>query len=168
MTIDVFSSGVLELAGKKYRCSLGRGGVAEKQSEGDGITPVGNYPLRQIYYRADRIAPPTTKLPLTPIGSDDGWCDDPKSPDYNRLIKLPSQYSHEKLWRGNNLYDIVVPIGYNDDPAVAGKGSAIFVHIAQPDYSPTEGCVALSRPDLLEVLEKVGLETQIHIHADQA
>jgi len=159
----VRSAGTLTCSGKVYRCALGRGGVGDKQKEGDGITPLGRFPLRQVFYRADRLKKPKTGLSTRIIEKKDGWCDAPDHPNYNQLIEKPFTASHESLWRDDGLYDLVVVIGYNDDPIIPGKGSAIFIHIAKPDYAPTEGCVALSREDLLEVLSKCGSDGTISI-----
>ncbi len=106
---------------------------------------------------------PDTNLPLHIIKENDGWCDDPQSPDYNHKVTLPYPFSHENLWRDDHVYDLIVPIGYNDKPVVAGKGSAIFMHLAHEDYRPTEGCVALQREDLLEVLKLCDSGTTIDI-----
>jgi L,D-peptidoglycan transpeptidase YkuD (ErfK/YbiS/YcfS/YnhG family) len=136
----------------EWRCAIGRGALASKQREGDGITPVGRWPMRRVLYRADRIAKPVTALPCQAIAPDDGWCDDPADPAYNRPVRLPYPASHERLMREDHLYDLVVVLGHNDDPVVPGAGSAVFLHLAHSDYSPTEGCVALALPDLLAVL----------------
>lgn len=137
---------------QQWPCAVGRGAVGEKRGEGDGITPVGRWPLRRVLYRADRLAPPETALPCAAIAPDDGWCDDPADPAYNRPVRLPYPASHEMMAREDHLYDVVVVLGHNDDPVVPGAGSAIFLHVARDDYGPTEGCVALALPDLLEML----------------
>ncbi len=142
----------LSFGGKTYRCAIGKAGFSASKKEGDHCTPLGTFPLRECWYRPDRLDAPKTGLPLKIIHEDDGWCDDPKHPEYNRQVKLPQAFSHERLWRDDRRYDLIVPLGYNDDPAVPGKGSAIFLHVAAPGYSGTEGCVALKREDLLEVL----------------
>src|SRR3546814_288511 len=116
------------------------------------ITPVGRWPLRRVLYRADRIARPVTVLPCQPIAPDDGWCDDPADPAYNRPVRLPYPARHERLTRDDHLYDLVVVLGHNDAPVVPGAGSAVFLHLARSDYGLTEGCVALALPELLEVL----------------
>lgn len=156
----------LQFKDKHYRCTIGRSGFASKHSEGDGTTPLGVFLLRECWYRADLLDEPQTGLPLKAIGKDDGWCDDPASPDYNKHVKLPFEASHEKLWRDDGTYDLIIPIGYNDGPIVPGEGSAIFFHVAKPDYSPTEGCVALAKPDLLEVLAHIAPDTHIDIKAE--
>ena len=147
----------------RHRCALGRTGIAAEKREGDGTTPVGHFALRRLYYRADRMAPPKTGLPVSVIGKGDGWCDDPACASYNSLVRLPHDGSHEHLWRNDGLYDIVVQIGHNDDPAVPGLGSGIFLHVADKDYAPTEGCVALSLDDLRSVIAECDTGTGLHI-----
>jgi L,D-peptidoglycan transpeptidase YkuD (ErfK/YbiS/YcfS/YnhG family) len=137
------------------RAAIGPGGIAVKQGEGDGVTPRGAWPIREILYRADRIARPNVVLPLRAIQPDDGWCDAPQDPSYNRLVKLPYRASAETMWRDDHLYDLVAVLGFNDDPVMAGKGSAIFLHVAQPDYARTQGCVALAFADALAALEQL-------------
>ena len=138
------------------RCALGRTGVAQEKREGDGATPAGLLPLRSVLYRPDREAPPATRLIVRPIAPEDGWCDDPLLPEYNRLVRRPFPGRHEILWRADGLYDLVVLLGWNDDPPVPGLGSAIFLHVAAADYAPTQGCVALARADLLRLLADCG------------
>ncbi len=138
--------------GLMLRCALGRAGLARQKREGDGATPMGRFVMRELFYRPDRLAAPRTVLPVRALDPDDGWCDDPADPRYNRRVTLPYRASAERLWRADHLYDLVVPLGYNDDPVIAGAGSAIFLHAARPDYRPTEGCVALALDDLLRVL----------------
>jgi L,D-peptidoglycan transpeptidase YkuD (ErfK/YbiS/YcfS/YnhG family) len=162
-SIIIVSGSQLSFGDKTYRCAIGKGGLSTSKREGDGATPIGIFPLRECWYRADRVKAPKTGLPVKIIKQDDGWCDDPKSLDYNLPVKLPFDFSHEKLWRDDSRYDLMVPLGYNDEPIVAGKGSAIFLHIASDSYSPTEGCVAVSQQDLLEILVQVGPETRIDI-----
>ncbi|MFT8244215.1 L,D-transpeptidase family protein [Roseomonas sp. BN140053] len=146
------ATGHLMLGREVYRCALGRGGVRAEKAEGDGATPFGPLPLRRVLFRADRLAPPPCAVPLEPIGPADGWCDDPADPAYNRPVSLPYPGRHEELWRTDGLYDVVGVLGWNDAPVVRGRGSAIFLHVARPDYAPTAGCVALMLPDLLQVL----------------
>ena len=140
------------LADQVARAALGRGGVRADKREGDGATPTGLLALRRVLYRADRGARPDCAVPSEPLAPDDGWCDDPAHPDYNRKIRLPHPAGHEALWRADALYDLIGVLGWNDSPPVAGRGSAIFLHVARPDYAPTDGCVALSAPDLRRVL----------------
>jgi L,D-peptidoglycan transpeptidase YkuD (ErfK/YbiS/YcfS/YnhG family) len=152
---EASSHGALRWARREIPCALGRGGVvpADLKREGDGATPLGDWPMRQVFWRPDRLEKPVTQLPVIALRSDMGWCDDPGHPDYNRRVPLPFPASHERLWREDHLYDLVVALGYNDDPVLAGKGSAIFLHLARPDFGPTEGCVACMRDDLLELLQ---------------
>jgi L,D-peptidoglycan transpeptidase YkuD (ErfK/YbiS/YcfS/YnhG family) len=149
-------------AGQK-RAAIGPGGIAVKGGEGDGITPRGRFAVREIFYRADRLPAPRVALPLCAIAPDDGWCDAPTDPNYNRLVKLPYPASAETLWRDDHLYDLVAVLGYNDDPVMPGKGSAIFLHLAKPDYSVTQGCVALACADLLAALEQLRPGDQVVI-----
>lgn len=137
------------------RCAIGRNGMipAAQKQEGDGASPIGTWPMRRLFYRADRLHQPETALNCVKIAPDMGWCDAPDSPDYNRLIRLPHPARHEKMWREDHVYDLVVELGHNDNPPTPGLGSAIFLHVAKPDYTPTEGCVALSKSDLLAVLK---------------
>ena len=161
MDIQVRPPGTLWWRGKTMRCALGRAGVRADKSEGDGATPTGCFPLRRVLYRADRAAPPRTDLPLAPINREDGWSDDPGDPGYNSLIRLPYAASHEVLWRDDGLYDILVVLGFNDDPPVPGRGSAIFLHVAAADYAPTEGCIALAPGDLRDVLGDCGTDSRL-------
>ncbi len=147
------------------RCAVGRCGIAIKQREGDGITPVGLWPVRRVLYRADRITQPKTAFPLAAIQDRDGWCDAPDDAAYNTQVLLPYRAGAEALRRDDALYDVVVVLGFNDDPVIPGKGSAIFVHVARLDFSPTEGCVALSLPDLLEMLGRMRAGDAVQIHA---
>jgi L,D-peptidoglycan transpeptidase YkuD (ErfK/YbiS/YcfS/YnhG family) len=137
------------------RAALGRSGLRALKREGDGGTPLGRFPVRWVLYRADRLARPHTKLPLHAIRDSDGWCDDPSDRNYNRLIRLPSRRSAEGLKRSDALYDLVLVLGYNDRPRVRGRGSAIFVHLARPGFTPTDGCIALARHDLLMLLSQL-------------
>lgn len=139
---------------KIVRCAIGKGGVvaAEDKREGDGASPAGAWPVRRGYWRADRLDKPDTALILDPVRSDDGWCDDPADPAYNRPVRLPYPASCEEMARTDALYDIVVVLGHNDDPPEPELGSAIFLHCAKPGYPPTRGCVALAREDLIAVL----------------
>jgi L,D-peptidoglycan transpeptidase YkuD (ErfK/YbiS/YcfS/YnhG family) len=146
------------------RCAIGRSGMVRNKAEGDGGTPVGAWPLRGVFFRADRIPKPKTKLPLREISPADGWCDAPKDRNYNRLVKLPYPASAEDMWRSDEIYDLVVELGYNDDPIVPGKGSAIFLHVARPKYSPTAGCVAVALGELRTLLALV--EPGSHIVID--
>jgi L,D-peptidoglycan transpeptidase YkuD (ErfK/YbiS/YcfS/YnhG family) len=141
----------------------GRGGVRADKCEGDGASPAGTFPLVRAYYRPDRLAPPPTGLPLLALRPDHGWIDDPADPQYNRLVSLPHPARHEAMWRADGLYDLVVLIGYNTDPPVPGRGSAIFLHVARRDFAPTEGCIAVAREVLAEIVSLLGPGSTITI-----
>jgi L,D-peptidoglycan transpeptidase YkuD (ErfK/YbiS/YcfS/YnhG family) len=151
--------------GRRYRAAVGRGGIRTDKLEGDGATPAGRFPLRRLWYRGDRIPPPTTGLETRAIDPADGWCSTPGHDDYNRPVALPHPGTVDPLWLEDGRCDLVVEVGYNDDPPVAGLGSAIFLHVAADDLRPTAGCVALERSDLLEVLRAVSTRTQLCVHA---
>lgn len=168
MLIRVFADNVLEFDGLRYRCALGRGGVRADKREGDGATPTGRFPLKRLYIRRDRVPAIETGLPITDIAPDDGWCDDPGRREYNRPVKRPFDGSHEEMYRTDHLYDLVIEIGHNDAPPVPGAGSAVFIHVAKPDYAPTEGCIALARDDLVPLLASWTPETAIDISGEPA
>lgn len=161
--IRVAASGYLDWRGRRYRCALGRSGVRTDKREGDGATPAGRFLLRQCFFRPDRVLLPTTELPLRALNEHDGWCDDPADAAYNQWIALPHGARHERLWRDDEVYDVIVVIGHNDGPVRADAGSAIFLHVARRDYQPTEGCVALARDDLLNILVNCDRATIIEI-----
>ena len=144
----VHPDGRLVLGGTVYRCVLGHGGVRRDKREGDGATPASLLPLRRILYRADRVPRPRASVPVTPLAPHDGWCDDPADTAYNRPVRLPCSARHEALWRADAVYDLIGVLGWNDAPVIPGRGSAIFLHLARPDWAPTEGCVALAPGDL--------------------
>jgi L,D-peptidoglycan transpeptidase YkuD (ErfK/YbiS/YcfS/YnhG family) len=152
MDLIVSAAGEARWRELRFRCALGKGGLKRNKREGDGATPIGAWPMRRLLYRADRMTAPATRLPSSPIAPQDGWCDDPADPAYNRPVRLPFGGRHERLWREDEIYDLLVVLGHNDDQVVAGLGSAIFLHVARGDYRPTEGCVALVHADLARVL----------------
>jgi L,D-peptidoglycan transpeptidase YkuD (ErfK/YbiS/YcfS/YnhG family) len=142
---------------RAFPCAIGRGGAvpASAKREGDGKTPIGRWPMRQVFYRADRLALPVTKLPIRPLDIADGWCEVPTDSDYNKLVRLPHPgVTTERMWREDHLYDVVVALGHNDDPVVPGAGSAIFLHVIRPDLTPSSGCVTVRQEDLLIVLRE--------------
>jgi len=140
------------LRGEAFRAALGRGGVRADKSEDDGATPAGILPLRRVLYRADRGRAPACAVPVELLAPDDGWCDDTDHADYNRMVRLPHPARHERLWREDAVYDVIGVLGWNDSPVARARGSAIFLHIARPDFSPTEGCIALPESVLRQVL----------------
>lgn len=138
---------------KVWQAAVGSSGIGEKKAEGDGISPIGCWPIRKVLYRADKLkAAPRSVFETAAIDPQDGWCDDAGHPDYNRPVRLPFDASHEEMWRKDDLYDIVVVLGQNDDPIVAGAGSAIFLHVASENYGSTAGCAALKLEHLQEFL----------------
>jgi L,D-peptidoglycan transpeptidase YkuD (ErfK/YbiS/YcfS/YnhG family) len=155
MIFTATSDGWLDIGDRRVRCALGPAGVkpAAAKREGDLASPAGVWPIREVVYRPDRGPPPATEIRVRAMAEDDGWCDDPEDPAYNRPVKLPYPAGAERMWREDHLYDLVVVLGHNDDPPVPGRGSAIFLHLAKPDYAPTHGCVAVARADLEALLE---------------
>ncbi|CAN5469346.1 L,D-transpeptidase family protein [soil metagenome] len=155
MIFRAHANGEIELNGRRARCALGKSGViaAADKREGDNRSPLGVWPIRRALYRPD-VYPEglTTALPIAPIAPGDGWCDAPGDPAYNRPVTLPYPASAERLWRDDQVYDLVVVLGHNDDPPVDGMGSAIFLHLAREGYPGTEGCVALAREDVEALL----------------
>ena len=147
----------------KFKCSLGKNGVTKNKVEGDKCTPSGIYRLKQVFYRADRIKEFTTNIKKIKIKKNMGWCDDSSSKRYNQLIRVPTKFSHEKLYRKDGIYDIIVVLNYNMNPVIKKKGSAIFMHIAKKNYSKTLGCIGLKKNDLLEILSKVKKNNKVKI-----
>ncbi|WP_454817682.1 L,D-transpeptidase family protein [Labrys neptuniae] len=154
-------------ADQVWRAAVGRSGIHREKTEGDGVSPVGCWPIRRVLYRADKFpAAPVSVFETTAIDPQDGWCDAPDHPDYNRPVRLPFDASHEEMWRRDDLYDIVVVLGQNDAPVVPGEGSAIFLHIASEGYGPTAGCASMRREDLLAFLAMARPGTRLCFQAD--
>ncbi len=158
-----YRDGRLYWSRRSAAAAVGRDGVKADKHEGDGATPAGTYPLVSILYRPDRIAPPLSGLPVKPLAPSDGWVDEPSDANYNRPVSLPYPASAERMWREDELYDALVVIGYNMEPVVPGAGSAIFLHIATPDFAPTAGCIAVKRKILLGLLPLLGPRSRIAI-----
>lgn len=169
MIFTATADGMLDLGDRRVRCALGPAGVkpALDKREGDGASPAGIWPIREVIYRPDRGPPPATEFRVRAMTQDDGWCDDPADPRYNRSITLPYPASAEALWRDDEIYDIVVILGHNDDPPIRGLGSAIFLHICRPGYLPTQGCVAVARRDLEDLLARAQPGDALEIAAVQ-
>jgi L,D-peptidoglycan transpeptidase YkuD (ErfK/YbiS/YcfS/YnhG family) len=146
-----------------FPCAIGKNGQAILKKEGDNKTPIGTWKPIKLYYRADRIKRPLTSLPIAVIKSDDGWCDEPFDPNYNRHVKLPHKTSYETLWRDDHIYDLVLVLNHNQRPRIHGLGSAIFMHLARPGYQPTEGCIALSKKHFECILKTISASTKITI-----
>jgi L,D-peptidoglycan transpeptidase YkuD (ErfK/YbiS/YcfS/YnhG family) len=155
MLFRAHADGRFELNGRILRCAIGKTGAiaASDKREGDNKSPLGRWTMREVWYRPD-VYPdgPRTALPVRATRPDDGWCDAPGDPNYNRPVGLPYPASAERMWRDDAVYDLVVILGHNDDPPVPGMGSAIFMHLAREGYPGTEGCVALAREDIEAVL----------------
>ena len=161
--IIINKSKYLKYKDLKFKCALGKAGIRKKKKEGDNITPKGIYKIIKIYYRDDRIKKISSKFELIKITKNMGWCDDPKSKKYNQLIKLPNRYSHEKFFKNDNSYDLIVILNYNINPIIKNKGSAIFIHIAKKNYKSTAGCIALKKNDLLKLIKIIDTNTKIFI-----
>lgn len=166
MDIVIRSSNTVTIGGRDYKCSIGEGGFSADRKEGDKTTPIGTFPIRSILYRKDRVGDIDSPLPSYPINESDGWCTDITHQEYNTKVILPHGGSYENLWREDHIYDIILVIGFNDSPAVLGKGSAIFMHIARDTYSPTEGCIVVSMKDMLEIISLLDKDSKISIALD--
>ena len=162
--IIINKSGHLKYKNLKFKCALGKAGIGKKKQEGDNVTPSGTFKIVKIYYRSDRVKKISSKLRLIEITKNMGWCDDPNSKNYNKLINLPSKYSHEKLFKKNNIYNVIVVLNYNMKPVIKNKGSAIFIHVAKKKYQPTQGCIALKKNNLLKLLSKISKNIKIKIN----
>lgn len=157
---------IIRINGQAYPCRIGRKGAIalDLGREGDEKTPIGDFIVRFGFYRADRLpGTPPTALTLRPLREDDGWCDAPDHPAYNRFVQLSFEGSHEKLWREDGAYDVVLVISHNDDPPAPGLGSAVFIHIAQPDDRQTLGCVAVTPDIMVRLLRAIGPGTGVCI-----
>lgn len=149
-----------------HRClpvAIGRGGILANKREGDGATPRGRFHPLRLWWRADRHAKPRGLLPARMIKPEDAWCEDPASRHYNRSIRLAHGAKGDRLTRADHLYDFIVEIDHNTRPRVAGRGSAVFIHLAREDFAPTAGCVGLRRRDMLWLLARLGPRTRIVI-----
>ena len=147
----------------KVKCAVGKRGIGYKKKEGDFITPIGKYKIKYILYRKDRTKKIQSKLRKITIKKNMGWCNDPKSKQYNKLINLPFNYSYEQLFRKENVYDIILVLNYNMRPIKKDKGSAIFIHVAKKNYRRTQGCVAVKKSDLLKILKEIKINTRVKI-----
>ena len=141
--------------------ALGRGGIRANKREGDGGTPRGTFRLRRVWWRADRVTRPRTQLPVRPIRGYDGWCEDPRDRHYNQPIRLEPEQPGDRLKRADHLYDLIVELDHNTRPRIAGRGSAVFVHVARPGFAPTAGCVALTTAALQRLIARASPRTRI-------
>ena len=143
--------------------ALGRGGIRANKREGDGGTPRGTFRLRRLWWRADRMTRPMTQLPVRRIRADDGWCEDPRDRHYNQPIRLKPDHPGDRLKRADRLYDLIIELDHNTRPRIAGRGSAVFIHVARPGFAPTAGCVALKADALRRLIARIGPRTRIVI-----
>jgi L,D-peptidoglycan transpeptidase YkuD (ErfK/YbiS/YcfS/YnhG family) len=162
--IIINKSGYLKYKNLKFRCAVGKAGIAQKKEEGDNITPKGTFKIVKIYYRNDRIKKISSKFRPIKITKEMAWCDDPNSKTYNQLIKLPTKYRHERLYKKNNIYDLIVVLNYNMNPIIKNKGSAIFIHIAKKKYKKTAGCISLKKIHLIKLIKKIEKNTKVIIN----
>jgi len=158
------SQAVLRAGHLALPVAVGRGGVKANKREGDGGTPSGRFRPVRLWWRADRLPRPRTALPARRIGPADAWCEDPGDRRYNRAFRRSANEPGDRLWRGDGLYDAFIEIDHNTRPRIAGRGSAVFVHVARAGLTPTAGCVALRLGDLRRLLERITPKTRIVIH----
>jgi len=156
--------GYLKYKNLKFRCALGKAGIGKKKIEGDNITPKGSFDIVKIYYRKDRVKKISSKFKLIKITKKMGWCDDPNNKSYNQLINLPTNYTYEKLYRKDNVYDLLIVLNYNIKPTIKNKGSAIFIHVARQNYKKTAGCIALKKNHLKKLIKTIEKNTKVIIN----
>jgi L,D-peptidoglycan transpeptidase YkuD (ErfK/YbiS/YcfS/YnhG family) len=155
--------GWLTADGQTIPVALGRGGIKANKREGDGGTPKGSFRPRQVWWRADRHPRPSTFLPVRAIAPEDAWCEDPRDRRYNQPVRLGSKQGGDRLTRDDHLYDFIIEIDHNARPRIAGRGSAVFLHLARKDFSPTAGCVSMTKASMLRLLKRLGPKTRIVI-----
>jgi L,D-peptidoglycan transpeptidase YkuD (ErfK/YbiS/YcfS/YnhG family) len=155
--------GWLTAGGRAMPVALGRGGIRANKREGDGCTPKGTFRPRRLWWRADRHPRPRTLLPVRAIGPADAWCEDPQSRHYNRPLRRNGDAAGDLLKREDHLYDFIIEIDHNTSPRVAGRGSAVFLHLARENFGPTAGCVSMTKSAMLRLLARLGPDTKIVI-----
>ena len=158
-----FKERSLSVDGVSFFCVFGRDGVVKEKIEGDWKTPIGTFPIRKIYYRKDKIQNIKTQTECIPLSIDDAWCDDIRKEEYNTFIKLPFEGSYENLWRDDDMYDVIIVIGYNDNPIIKEIGSAIFIHVAKENMEYTKGCLAIKKEDMITLVKNITLNSEIEI-----
>jgi L,D-peptidoglycan transpeptidase YkuD (ErfK/YbiS/YcfS/YnhG family) len=147
----------------RIKCAVGKRGIKKKFKEGDLVTPTGRFKVKLILYRKDRVKKLSTSIKKLTIKKNMGWCDDPDSYKYNKLITLPFKYSHERLFRKDRIYDIILVLNYNMNPIKKNKGSAIFIHVAKNNFKPTKGCIALKKKEILKITKDLRSNSEIKI-----
>ena len=162
--IIINKSGYLKYKNLRFKCALGKAGIGKKKIEGDNITPKGTFKIVDIYYREDRIKKLSSKFKLIKIKKKMGWCNDPKSEKYNKIINTPYNNSYEKLYRKDNAYDLILVLDYNMNPITKNKGSAIFIHVAKKKFKKTAGCIALKKGELIKLISIISNHTKIKIY----
>jgi L,D-peptidoglycan transpeptidase YkuD (ErfK/YbiS/YcfS/YnhG family) len=155
--------GWLTAGGQTIKVALGSGGILADKREGDGGTPKGTFRPLRLWWRADRHPRPATFLPVRAIGPEDAWCEDPSDRHYNQPVRLDSKQRGDRLKRDDHLYDFIIEIDHNTHPRIAGRGSAVFLHLARKDFSPTAGCVSMTKGAMLRLLKRLGSKTKIVI-----
>jgi L,D-peptidoglycan transpeptidase YkuD (ErfK/YbiS/YcfS/YnhG family) len=157
------SRGILRGSGATFPVALGRAGIAANKREGDGGTPRGRFRLLRLWWRSDRVPRPRTALPVRRIERDDAWCEDASDRRYNRPVRREASAPGDRLWRDDHLYDLFIEIDHNTRPRIAGRGSAVFIHLAREGFLPTAGCVALRGGDLRRLLPRLRKDAVIEI-----
>jgi L,D-peptidoglycan transpeptidase YkuD (ErfK/YbiS/YcfS/YnhG family) len=147
----------------KIKCAIGKNGITKDKREGDLKTPKGIFKLKKVFYRRDRIKIFKSAIKKYCIKRNTGWCDDPNSRFYNKEIEFPFNGSAEKLWRKDNIYDLIIVLNYNFNPIIKNKGSAIFLHICKKNYAPTKGCIAINKKDMMNLLININNNTKLII-----
>lgn len=157
------SRGWLTAGGQTIPVALGRGGIRANKREGDGATPRGIFHPKRLWWRADRNPRPQTFLPVRAITPRDAWCEDPADRHYNQPVTLEQHNNGDRLMRDDHLYDFIVELNHNTRPRIAGRGSAVFLHLARDTFGPTAGCVSMTKSAMLRLLRRIGPRTQIEI-----
>ncbi len=163
MTIIIKNKASLIMDEFEFKCSIGKNGITNNKKEGDKKTPKGLFNIENLYFRKDRISKPKTKLKCIPIKRHMGWCNDPRDKkNYNKIVRIKNNIKHEKLFRKDNKYDLLIPINYNRKKIILGKGSAIFIHLTN-NYKGTLGCISLNKNDFLILLKLINKNNKVKI-----
>lgn len=157
------TQGLIQAGSSVFACALGRSGIAAIKREGDGATPMARMRLISGYFRRDHVARGSTRLSLTAIRADLGWCEVPGDRNYNRPVRMPYGAAHETMRRDDHLYDVCIVLDWNVRRRVQGNGSAIFFHLARPDHTPTQGCVAVSLRVMQRLLPRLTSRTVVDV-----